>query len=133
MVKEVFHKTSIVLALCGLIMLTMLASGGSASAQSTRADNHLKSLPVVNSSIAAPHQSVVVRAFCPAGDVALSGKVKVYHAAKVNIFALARNAFVVQYSRPTVGHRGWVASVLNRTRLPLRVQVTAACVPLPNL
>ncbi len=133
MVKEVFHKTSIILALCGLIMLTILASVGSASAQSTRADNHLKVLRVVSSGIAAPHQSVVVRALCPAGDVALSGKVKVYHAAKVNIFALARNAFVVQYSRPTVWHRGWVASVLNRTRLPLRVQVAAACVPLPNL
>ena len=133
MVKEVSRKTSVALALCGLMVLTMLAGAGSASAQSTQADYHLKVMRVVSSSTAAPHQSVVVRALCPTGDVALSGKVKVYHTAKVNIFALARNAFVVQYNRPTAGHRGWAASVLNKTRLPLRVQVTAACVLLPSL
>lgn len=128
MFKKHVRKSAAVLALCGLLLLTLLTGLGSASAQTIRAVPRPRPLVrVVNSGIVAPYRTVVVRATCPFGSRVENGRVRVFHAARVNIFFLSRNAFTIRANRPLAGRRGWVSRVHNNSRFTLRVQVTATC------
>lgn len=128
MFKKHVRKSSAILALCGLLLLTLLTGTGSASAQTTRTRPRPRPLVrVVNSGIVAPRRTVVVQATCPFGYSVDNGRVNVSHAARVNIFFLSRNAFNIRASGPLAGRRGWISRVHNNSRFTLRVQVTAAC------
>ena len=129
MSRKRIQKTGAVLALCGLLLLTLLTGAGSANAQSVGSNLQPRQVThVVRTKNVAPHRSVVVQAFCPFRYRARSGQVKVFHPGKPNIFFLSRNAFTIRFSRSLPQRLGWVSSVRNNSGLPLRVQVTATCV-----
>ena len=129
MSKKLVKKISIVFALCGLLLLTLLTSGVSASAQNVGSNYQSKPVVnVVNAKTVAPHRSVVVQTFCPFRYRAQSSQVKVFHPARPNIYFLARNAYTIQSNKPLAWRLGWTSKVHNNSGLSLRVQVTTTCV-----
>lgn len=128
MFKKHVRKSSAVLALCGLLLLTLLTGLGSANAQTIRNEPHPQPhVRVINAAtVIAPHRSGVVQAICPFNYRVENGHVKVFRITRKNAM-LPRNAFSVQASGPLAGHRGWNSRVYNNSGLKLRAQVTATC------
>lgn len=131
MLKKHVRKSSAILALCGLLLLTLLTGltgSGSASAQTIQ--NRPRPRPytrVVNAAtVIAPHRSAVVQAICPLHYRVENGHVKVFRATGMNAF-LPRDAFSIRANGPLAGHRGWNSRVYNNLGVRLRAQVTATC------